>query len=335
MFGVGLSAALVLVACGSASNKSDAGSGGAVGSGGASTVDAAAGGAIDAGGDGGTDAPVACDLSKPFGTPVLVPFLGMEQDDIWLTEDSNTALLALNRTGLGCCGIFTTSRTATGDFFGTYTLLANINIDYSNRRPVLSSDQLTLFFEAAYRADANATSSNVIFVAKRNDPLADFGMPSPLPGENLAANEEPDSVSVDGHFLYLDAVVGTNRDIYLRDLTTSGPSTPIAELNSDAADSSAVISHDGRTIYFGTTRPLPGAAADAGRSLNSHVWVAHRSGATGTFSNPTPVTELNTSFIEAPNWLSPDGCTIYLSSNREPPGDGTAPHIWVASKPAN
>jgi hypothetical protein len=333
MFGVGLSTALVFVACGSAS-KSDAGAGGAVGSGGAISVDAGAGGAIDVGADSGADAPVACDLSKPFGTPALFPFLGMEQDDIWLTDDSNTALLALNRTGLGCCGIFSVSRTPTGDF-GTYTPLANINIDYSNRRPVLSSDQLTLFFEAGYRADGNATSSNVIFVAKRNDPLADFGMPSPLPGENLAANEEPDSVSVDGRFLYLDSAVGTSRDIYLRDLTTSGPATPIAELNSDAADTSAVISHDGRTIYFGTTRPLPGAAADAGRSFNSHVWVAHRNAATGTFSNPTPVTELNTSFTEAPNWLSPDGCTIYLSSNREPPGDGTAPHIWVASKPAN
>jgi hypothetical protein len=91
-------------------------------------------------------------------------------------------------------------------------------------------------------------------------------------------------------------------------------------------------SHDGRTISFATTRPLPGSAADARSKFDFDVWVAHRDTATGAFSNLAPVTELNTtSWDEVPEWLSPDGCTIYLSSNRE---DGLDRHIWVASRPA-
>ena len=340
--GAGLTVVLVLGACGSVSNnKSGAGGagGGDTGSGGASTADAGTGGALDAAVDSsGNDAPAAaCDLNKPFGTPALVTSLntGFVEIDVWLTDDSRTAFVASSRTdigGLGSYDIYTASRSgATGDF-GPMNLLAGINSANADRRPVLSPDRLTLFFSSNRPAGDGGTGTN-IWVVTRPNALADFGTPGLLAGANSAATDYPDSVSADGKMLYLDSAVGASRDIYVRDLTSTNPAAPVVELNSASSDAFAVISSDGRTVYFATSRPLPGAVGDAAVKTDFDVWVAHRTGATGAFSNLAPVSELNTTSEDAPNWLSPDGCTIYLSSDRNAPAGSR--HIWAASKPAN
>jgi len=332
IFGAGLSAAVGFAACGSVSNnKSDAGSGGAVGSGGAT-------GSGGSSADAGSDAPtVACDLTKPFGAPALVTSLntGFVEIDVWLTDDSRTAYVASTRTDLGGLGsndIYVASRSGpTGDF-GPMTALANVNSTASDRRPVLSPNRLTLFFSSNRVAGDGGTGTN-IWVVTRPNALADFGTPGLLAGANSAATDYPDSVSSDGRFLYLDSAAGTSRDIYVRDLTTTNPPAPVAELNSSESDAFAVISSDGRTVYFATSRPLPGAAGDAAARTDFNVWVASRAAATGTFSNLAPVPELNTTSEDAPSWLSPDGCTIYLSSDRNAPSGSR--HIWAASKPAS
>jgi len=338
----GLTAVLGLGACGSVSSNAGtggSGSGGSTGSGGAGPTDAGTGGATDARVDSsGNDAPAAaCDLTKPFGTPALVTSLntGFIEIDVWLTDDSRTAYVASTRTdlgGLGSYDIYVASRAgATGDF-GAMTPLAGINSANADRRPVLSPDRLTLFFSSNRPAGDGGTGTN-IWVVTRPNALADFGTPGLLSGANSAATDFPDSVSADGKMLYLDSAVGASRDIYVRDLTTTNPATPVTELNSTSSDAFAVISSDGRTVYFATSRPLPGTAADAAVKTDFDVWVAHRAAATGTFSNLAPVPELNTTSEDAPNWLSPDGCTIYLSSDRTALAGNR--HIWAASKPAN
>ena len=341
IFGAGLSAVFGFAACGSVSNKSDAGSGGAVGSGG----DTGSGGATGGGGtiaDASSDASVvACDLTKPFGTPALVTSLntGFVEIDVWLTDDSRTAYVASTRTDLGGPGgndIYVASRaSATGDF-GAMSLLANVNSASADRRPVLSPDRLTLFFSSNRPVGDGGTGTN-IFVVTRPNALADFGTPGLLAAANSTATDFPDSVTADGKLLYLDSASGASRDIYVRDLTTSNPPTPVAELNSTNSDAFAVISHDGRTIYFASNRTsaarVDGGAPDAAARTDFDVWVAHRAAATGAFSNLAPVPELNSTSEDAPNWLSPDGCTIYLSSDRNAPSGSR--HIWAASKPAN
>ena len=340
ILGAGLLAAVGFAACGSVSNnKSDAGSGGVVGSGG----DTGGGGAGATGsggsvGDAGSDASTgACNLSKPFGPPALVTSLntGFMEIDVWLTDDSKTALVASNRTDLagpGSYDIYVASRpAATGDF-GAMTLLANVNTASSDRRPVMSSDRLTLFFASSRPVGDGGTGQN-IFVATRPNALADFGTPGPLAGANSTAQDLPDSLTADGTLLYLDTTVASNRDIFVRDLTTSNPPAPVSELNSDSGEAFPVISHDGRTIYFSSTRSLPGTAADAAAKSDFDIWVAHRASASGPFSGLAPVSELNTDSQDLPNWLSPDGCTIYISSDHNAPAGDR--HIWAATKPAN
>jgi hypothetical protein len=43
------------------------------------------------------------------------------------------------------------------------------------------------------------------------------------------------------------------------------------------------------------------------------------------------VPELSSPFSESPSWISPDGCTIYLQSDR--PGGLGAQDIYVAVRP--
>jgi hypothetical protein len=48
------------------------------------------------------------------------------------------------------------------------------------------------------------------------------------------------------------------------------------------------------------------------------------------FGTPKPVTELNSSRLEYPQWLSVDGCRLYLESDR--PGGAGDLDVYVASR---
>ena len=210
------------------------------------------------------------------------------------------------------------------------------------RRPVLSADRLTLFFSSnrmfrSGTAAAAATSS----WRRGAIALADFGTPSPARRRELRRRRIcPSSLSADGNLLYLDSAVGTSRDIYVRDLTTSDPPTLDRRAqHRPRATRSAVISRDGLHDLLRVRRdrcptPLPTRLSKA----DADVWVAHRGRGDWSrsriwFRSP----ELNTAVrLRYPNWLSPDGCTIYLSSNRQRAADDRRTerqHLGRDSKP--
>ena len=345
-------AALTLAACGSVAGKSpDAASGTGGSSSGGIGGAADAGDAAptsDSGNPGGPDAAAdglaaPCNLARPFGAPAIVSSLntGFLDIDVWLTADSRTAIVASNHTGAGGPGgfdLYTAGRAAATGDFGAATPLPVVNGVDTDRKPVLSPDSLKLFFSSNRLVGDGGTGLN-IFVATRPNPLSDFGTPGPLAGVNSSGVDYAGSVSGDGRTLYFDSVTTANRDILTKDLTSSSPPAPVAELNSAGNDAFPVVSLDGRTIYFASIRALPGAAGDAGASADAGVkmdfdiWVARRATASGPFSDLAPVNELNTASTDVPNWISPDGCTIYISTDRNAPNGDR--HIWAASKPAN
>ena len=113
-------------------------------------------------------------------------------------------------------------------------------------------------------------------------------------------------------------------DIYASTAASSsfGAPSPVANLNSAAADNTLTITADGKTIYFGSTR----SGAD-------QIWVATRTDTTVSFSVPTAVTELATAEDAAPTWISPDGCNLYFQSAHAYPGAKGGTDIYVATKP--
>jgi Tol biopolymer transport system component len=278
------------------------------------------GGGVDGGGGN-------CDLSKPFGTAVLVPVINSTSDEyaIWLTRDGLSAVIASNRSGgFGDYDLYGTTRSTTSAAFGLPTLLRNVNTADAETKPVLSPNGLNLFFSSD-RPRSGGTGYD-IYVSSRSSLSADFGPPTLVAAASSTASDLVHSVTADAQSLYFDRPVsGAGRDIFVLNLTTGGTPTPVAELNSQYDEGHAILSDDLLTVYFASTRIGVGTSDG---SAAANILTAHRSTPTGTFTDLTLVSELNTDAAEIPSYLSPDGCTLYFDSDR-----GGRLHLWVAVKP--
>jgi hypothetical protein len=82
-----------------------------------------------------------------------------------------------------------------------------------------------------------------------------------------------------------------------------------------------VVNADERLIYFGVSE------GDA----NYDIYQASWNDETAEFDNPQTVSELKTPAPELPDWLSPDGCRLYIHRYDM---DWNYPQLMVASKPA-
>jgi Tol biopolymer transport system component len=315
---------------GTAGTGAGGASSGAGGSGGGA-ADAAAGGAsgTDASAD-SSDGPAtrACDLSKPFSTPAPVAAFNSDQSDdgLWFSSDGLTAYISSSRAGgPGSYDIFKATRASATAAWGQFTAVPNVNSQSLDRSPVLSPDGLTLFL---YSNRVNGSGDYDILAATRANLLADFAAAAPVAGLNTTSREDIGSLTADGLTLYFDSDKSGVSRIYRATLAASGAfMTPelVGELNATMGVSSPVISADGLTIFVSATMPTTSGPSD--------IYVAHRSTTADGFGALAPVTELNSPGIDFVDWLSPDGCTIYLGSNRAVADAGSIVyHIYVASR---
>ena len=321
-------------ASGAGGTAGSAGSGGSTaGSGGSGAADGGGGGigggsAGIGGGFGGGGLGGSCDLSKPFGAPVPVPVINSSFDEyaIWLSRDGLSAVIASNRADLGGRGdydLYRTTRPATTDDFGLPTLLPNVNTVDAETKPVLSPNGLNLFFSSDRPGQGTGYD---VYVASRSSLSANFGAPALVPAASSTVSDFLHSVTADARYLYFDRpVTGTGRDIFVMNLTTGGAPALVPELNSQYDEGHAILSDDLLTVYFASTRV--GLSTSDG-SGPANILTAHRSTPTGAFTNLALVSELNTDSAEIPSYLSPDGCTLYIDSDRS----GRL-HLWVAVKP--
>jgi hypothetical protein len=100
-----------------------------------------------------------------------------------------------------------------------------------------------------------------------------------------------------------------------------GAPSAVAEINTAGlADEHPVVSADGLTIFFSSTRP--------GGLGNIDVWTAARASSGDPFGTPMDVGAVSSSSKDIPDWISPDGCRLYLHSDR----NGGSPHEYVATR---
>jgi hypothetical protein len=142
---------------------------------------------------------------------------------------------------------------------------------------------------------------------------------------STASDDYAPYISADDTELYFvsDRPVEADDNIYVApriDGRFMQPST-VAAVNSGAAERSPVLSADGLRLYFGSSRAKPN---------DFDIYVARRSERHGTFQEPSPVQELNTTSLELPDWISPDDCTLYFRTDR-PLGPGGR-DIWRARR---
>jgi hypothetical protein len=204
--------------------------------------------------------------------------------------------------------------------FDRPALLTAFNTTASDNDPTVGADLEGLWFSSTRTGNAE------LYVARRATPTAPFGAPALVPGLSSPAQEMHPYYRNAGPELWFtsdrdDAGV----DIYVAPLQAGsfGPATVVKELSSTAGEAHIYVSEDGRHALLASTRDGGAGGWD--------LWVATRGAPSERFAQPTPLAEVNTTSDEYGGWISPDGCRVYFSSNRD---TEAAPRhrIWSAER---
>lgn len=112
-----------------------------------------------------------------------------------------------------------------------------------------------------------------------------------------------------------------NEDLYRSIRTGTSFSAPVlvAELSTQSSQGDPVITADGLTLYFRSDRPAGFA------SFN--IYVAMRPTLGDPFGPAVLALNVNGPGAEGASWSSPDGCRLYLTSDRAGTND-----IYVATR---
>ena len=272
----------------------------------------------------GADAPSrACDPTRPFGPPTAVVGINTNRIDMVgrLSPDELTIYFQSDRDAApgGTVDLYVATRAPLGTF-GTPIPLANVNTSDNDGDVSVSADGLTLY---ASRSPA-AFDRGDLRVATRSSVVGAFGVPV------LATLSRPTGYDIqpfdagDALWFASDRPGGLGAfDIYRAPRTGSalGTPVPVAGISSAAEEWLPMLSFDRLSLYFSSTRP------DAAASGMFDIWRSTRPDVASAFSAPQLVPELNSAFQDFPSWISPDGCRIYLSSERLGSAD-----IYVAER---
>lgn len=148
----------------------------------------------------------------------------------------------------------------------------------------------------------------------------------PVAGVNTSVDEYEAKYSPDGAMMvFVRRKPGRNADLFMSRWSPAGWSTPeaIAAINSDADELGPEIAGDAESLYFYSDR--------AGGRGGYDLWVSHR--VNNEWATPRNMGGgVNTEFNEYGPALTPDGRTLYFSSNRPREGEeAPAPAAWDAT----
>lgn len=270
-------------------------------------------------------ADASCAVGVPFGAPVLVAGLpnGATMPDVALGG------LRLSRDyltgyfwGSGLQGnqnnaLYTATRCSpSGPFLGPPSPMegSGINaIDEYQTDPTVSGDGVTLVFAQGM---PNPGSPMHLYTATRQPPY-------PFTGAALLAGANGSNLLDLSPFLLEDGGVlyfASDRmpsqgstDIYRASFLAGGTDTPlpVSELNTSASEIEPIVTPDDLTVYWASDR------TDGNAQGSYDIWVATRDSADAPFSSLTNVTELNSPALDAPTFVTRDGCMLYFESNRD------------------
>ncbi len=256
--------------------------------------------------DSSSDATTRCAPTAPFSAPAKIVELASDRRDTVprLTADELTlvyARQASNFPGDFDYDLYIATRSSTAEAFGAPVPITQLNTTATETNPALSSDGLSLYF--------NAPSGGVdLFVSTRSSSADMFGPGTPLVELNTASVDTSPFITSDGSELWF---ASDNFDLFRARWigTQFGEVTRLDALNSDSVDMYPVLTADNLGIYLASSRP--------GGMGELDVWRSSRSTTSEMFPAPVLVPELSSSTDDYPGWLSPDGCRFYLSSGRE------------------
>lgn len=117
-------------------------------------------------------------------------------------------------------------------------------------------------------------------------------------------------------------IIGEGGNLYQS--VDGGPATLVqGGPNSSASDNRASVTHDGRTIFWDSTR--------FGTLGDSDLWFATRSNTSEPWGTATHLGSLSSSGHDSRPYISWDGTTLIISSNRAG-SESPAPDSWIVSR---
>jgi Tol biopolymer transport system component len=264
-----------------------------------------------------------------------------------MTPDETTGFFWSTRAGgPGTTNLYTATRADRNAAFTSITLLSGVNVAGNQYDPSVTADALTLAF-GSDRASSDGTFD--LFLATRSTVGDDFANVTALSALNTSSDDQQPFLLPDGSALYFSSNRNGDSDIYRARASGNGNgngfgngngnggwngggngggngnsafdfASAVTELNvAGVADEHPAVSADELTIFFSSTR--------AGGLGNIDVWTATRARASDSFGTPTNVASVSSTAKDIPDWISPDGCRLYLHSDR----DGS-PHEYVSTR---
>ncbi len=271
----------------------------------------------------------ACDPTKPFSAPTLVPNVNTGQAPLSAHLLPDELTMILSASVVGGSDIFSSTRPSTLATFGAPVLLAGANTAATQVTPSLMGDGLTMYFASSRQPLSDGGANFDIYVATRPTVTSSFLAPFPVDALNGPQAEGSPFVATNGRTIYFTSTRSGFNAIYRSSLLPVGGTfdtpTPATELNA-GDDGAPVVSADELTIFFSSRRGMGSGGDD--------IWTARRATTAGPFDAPTVVSELNTPGNDTPAWVSADRCRIYLVSDRASDGGvGLGTTIWQAARP--
>lgn len=263
--------------------------------------------------DAGDASPAAaCDVTKPFGAPTLMPSAGLGERGARWDGPKRNLVFTRERNG----GPSSTFAMGPSLVEPTTTPFAQIQGSSSVYYPAITPDGLTLFYQ---RYSGGSALESDVWVATRADATAAFGSAQMLSVASSGDDYEPYVTSSGEAIYWARYTPGDQRWHVMRwPLKSAGAVTEVFTAPDTSSYGTPVVTADEKTLYLMVER-----------APSLDVFVATRASTDVPFGVPTRVDELSTPTLdEAPTWVSDDQCEILIERF-----GADRPSMYVARRP--
>ncbi len=249
-----------------------------------------------------------------FGEPTRVAELSTDakDDNPTLTADQLEIFFASTRDGAEDSGdVWTAVRTAIDQPFGDPQPVTAVNTEDFESSPAIGADGLTLWLGS----DRDGGQGEVdIWQTTRSSRSAAWTEPVAVVELNSEQSDIPRPLGLNETIMPLGSRRSDEDNPYRTFFATRSPTTQQFEEPALVEE----LAHDDRTTVdaFLTGDGLLMLFSSSGEDESADLFWTRRATTSDAFQEPVPIDELNTDDDERDPWLSPDGTTLWFSSNR-------------------